>query len=125
MLVARDSALLEDLPVSSVLAALAAAVEVEIAKDERVPRLVANDWVCYIIVSGQVKMPDGRVLGPSGLLFVESLMGVAREGDLPTVIENARLMRLRADDFAEVCEQDVELSNALHVRIARHLARMR
>jgi len=125
ILVARHSALLEDLPISSVLAALAAAVEVEIAKDERVPRLVANDWVCYVIVSGQVKMPDGRVLGPSGVLFVESLMGVAREGELPTVLENARLMRLRADDFAEVCGQDVELSNALHVRIARHLARMR
>jgi serine/threonine protein phosphatase PrpC len=125
ILVARHSALLEDLPIASVLAALAAAVEVEIAKDQKVPRLVASDWVCYIIVSGQVKMPDGRVLGPSGLLFVESLMGVAREGELPMVIENARLMRLRADDFAEVCEQDVELSNALHVRIARHLARMR
>jgi serine/threonine protein phosphatase PrpC len=125
ILVARHSALLEDLPISSVLAALAAAVEVEIAKDERVPRLVASDWVCYIVVSGQVRMPDGRVLGPSGLLFVESLMGVAREGDLPTVIESARLMRLRADDFAEVCAEDVELSNALHVRIARHLARMR
>jgi hypothetical protein len=125
ILVARHSALLEDLPIASVLAALAAAVEVEIAKDQKVPRLVASDWVCYIIVSGQVRMPDGRVLGPSGLLFVESLMGVAREGDLPTVIENARLMRLRADDFSEVCEQDVELSNALHVRIARHLARMR
>jgi PPM family protein phosphatase len=125
ILVARHSALLEDLPISSVLGALAAAVEVEIAIDERVPRLVASDWVCYIIVSGQVKMPDGRVLGPSGVLFVESLMGVAREGDLPVVIETARLMRLRADDFAEVCAQDVELSNALHVRIARHLARMR
>jgi PPM family protein phosphatase len=123
ILVARHSALLEELPVSSALAALAAAVEVEIPKDERVPRLVASDWVCYIIVSGQVMMPDGKVLGPSGLLFVESLMGVAREGELPKVVESARLMRLRADDFAEVCGQDVELSNALHVRIARYLAR--
>jgi serine/threonine protein phosphatase PrpC len=125
ILVARHSALLEELPISSVLAALAAAVEVEIPKDERVPRLVANDWVCYIIVSGQIGLTDGRVLGPSGVLFVESLMGVAREGELPVVLENARLMRLRADDFAEVCAQDVELSNALHIRIARHLARMR
>jgi len=125
ILVARHSSLLEDLPISSVLAALAAAVEVEIAKEERVPRLVANDWVCYIIVSGQVRMPDGRVLGPSGVLFVESLMGVARDGELPTILETARLMRLRADDFAEVCAEDVELSNSLHVRIARHLARMR
>ena len=123
IVVARHSALLDDLPVSSVLAALAAAVEVEIPKDERVPRLVASDWVCYIVVSGQVMMPDGKVLGPSGLLFVESLMGVAREGDLPVVVENVRLMRLRADDFAEVCALDVELSNALHVRIARYLAR--
>jgi hypothetical protein len=123
IVVARHSALLDDLPVSSVLAALAAAVEVEIPKDERVPRLVASDWVCYIVVSGQVMMPDGKVLGPSGMLFVESLMGVAREGDLPVVVENVRLMRLRADDFAEVCALDVELSNALHVRIARYLAR--
>jgi serine/threonine protein phosphatase PrpC len=123
--VARHSALLEELPVASVLAALAAAVEVEIAKNERVPRLVANDWVSYIIVSGQIALADGRVLGPSGVLFMESLMGVAREGELPLVVENARLMRLRADDFAEVCAQDVELSNALHIRIARHLARMR
>jgi PPM family protein phosphatase len=125
MLVARHSALLEDLPVASVLATLAAAVEVEIPKDERVPRLVANDWVCYIVVSGQVRMSDGRVLGPSGVIFVESLMGVAREGELPVVVESARLMRLRADDFAEVCASDVELSNVLHVRIARYLARMR
>jgi serine/threonine protein phosphatase PrpC len=125
ILVARHSALLDELPMSFVLATLAAAVEVEIPKDDRVPRLVANDWVCYIIVSGQVMMPDGRVLGPSGLLFVESLMGVAREGELPVVAENARLMRLRADDFSEVCAQDVELSNALHIRIARYLARMR
>jgi serine/threonine protein phosphatase PrpC len=125
ILVARHSALLEELPIASVLAALAAAVEVEIIKNERVPRLVANDWVSYIIVSGQVALPDGRVLGPSGVLFMESLMGVAREGELPLVVENTRLMRLRADDFAEVCAQDVELSNALHIRIARHLARMR
>src|SRR5260370_4459145 len=52
MLVARDSALLEDLPVSSVLAALAAAVEVEIAKDTKWPRLLAGDWVFYLVVSG-------------------------------------------------------------------------
>ena len=60
--------------------------------------MVANDWVRYIIVSGQVMLPDGRVLGPSGVLFVESLMGVARKGELPVVVENTRLMRLRADD---------------------------
>jgi serine/threonine protein phosphatase PrpC len=124
ILVARHAALLDELPAASVLATLAAAVEVEIPKDEKVPRLVASDWVSYIIVSGQVMMPDGKVLGPSGMLFVESLMGVAREGDLPVVTENARLMRLRADDFAEVCAQDIDLSNALHVRIARYLARM-
>jgi PPM family protein phosphatase len=125
ILVARHSALLEDLPIASVLAALSAAVEVEIPAGDKVPRLVANDWVCYIIVSGQVQLGDGRVLGPSGLLFVESLMGVAREGDLPVVVETARFMRLRADDFAEVCTQDLELSNAVHMRIARHLARIR
>ena len=123
MMVARHSALLEGLPMASALAALAAAVEVEIAKGERVPRLVANDCVCYLIVSGQIVLADGRVLGPSGLLFGESLVGVTRAGDLPVVAEDARLMRLRADDFAEVCARDVDLSSELHKRIARHLAR--
>jgi serine/threonine protein phosphatase PrpC len=123
--VARQSALLADLPVAAVLNVLAAAVEIEIAKGERVPRVIASDWVSYLVVSGEIELPNGNVLGPPALIFPESLVGVAREGDLPTVTESTRLLRLRADDFAEVCARDVALSNALHTRLARHLARAR
>lgn len=125
IVVARHSPLLDGLPMAQALSALAAAVEVEIRKGERVPRMSASDLVAYIVVSGMVALADGRVLGPSGLVFPESLLGVARDGELPVVSENARLMRLRADDFAEVCSHDLGLSNALHVRLARHLARGR
>jgi PPM family protein phosphatase len=124
IVIAMRSALLEGLPMASVLAALAAAVEVEIAAGESVPRLVASDCVSYIIVSGEIDVGNGRVLGPSGLLFAESLVGVMREVPLPRVTKDARLMRLRADDFSEVCAQDVALSADLHRRIARHLARL-
>jgi PPM family protein phosphatase len=123
MVIAMRSALLDGLPMASVLAALAAAVEVEIAEGETVPRLVASDCVAYIIVSGEIDLGEGRVLGPSGLLFAESLVGVTHERPLPRVTKDARLMRLRADDFAEVCARDVALSADLHRRIARHLAR--
>lgn len=123
MVIATRSALLDGLPMAAVLAALAAAVEVEIAEGERVPRLVACDCVSYIIVSGEIELADGRVLGPSGMLFAESLVGVTHEAPLPSVTKDARLMRLRADDFAEVCARDVALSAELHRRIARHLAR--
>jgi hypothetical protein len=108
-----------------VLNVLAAAVEIEIAKGERVPRVVANDWVAYLVVSGEIEMPNGNVLGPPGLLFPESLVGVAPDGQLPLVAGSARLLRLRADDFAEICARDLALSNALHTRLARHLARGR
>jgi PPM family protein phosphatase len=123
IVIATRSALLDGLPMASVLAALAAAVEVEIAAGELVPRLIANDCVAYIVVSGEIDFGDGRVLGPSGLIFAESLVGVMQEAPLPRVNKDARLMRLRADDFAEVCAGDVALSAELHRRIARHLAR--
>jgi PPM family protein phosphatase len=123
--VASRSSLLAQMPLASVLNVLAAAVEIEIAKGERVPRVVANDWVAYLVVSGEIEMPNGNVLGPPGLLFPESLVGVVRDGELPLVAGPARLLRLRADDFAEICARDLALSNALHTRLARHLARGR
>ena len=56
------------------LSALAACVEVEIEVGAEVPRAVANDRVAYIVLDGLVELPNGRRLGPAGLLMGESLL---------------------------------------------------
>lgn len=120
---ARSSLLLADLPLPSVLAALAASVEVELGAGETVPRVVTNDLVAYIVLDGVVRCPGDRMVSIGALLFVESLVGVWQKGELPTVVETARLLRVRADDFCEVCRGDLALGAELYRRIASHMAR--
>ncbi len=116
------SPLLVGLQPSEVLSALAAGVEVELGEDDEVPRAVANDRVAYVILDGLIALPNGRKLGPSGLLMAESLLDVAVRGDLPKVAERARLLRIRHDDFNEVCAHNTRLAADLYKRLARHLA---
>ena len=104
------------------LATLAASVEVEVAADQDVPRAVANDRVAYLVVDGAVEVPGGRVLGPSGLLLAQSLLDIATRGALPKTVERTRLLRIRQDDFQEVCDHDTELAAALFFRLAKHVA---
>ncbi len=119
----RACPLLDGLALPAVLGALAAAVEVEVPQGEIVPRVVANDLVAYIVVEGLVRFSDERRVGTAALVFPESLVGVAGSGEPPRAEERTRLMRLRADDFAEVCEADADLGAALYRRLATHLAR--
>jgi serine/threonine protein phosphatase PrpC len=114
-----------DLPLSSVMAALAAAVEIEFEAGASVPQVVASDLVAYIVLDGLVRCEGDRVVTVGALLFPESLVGVPVVGELPVVAETSRLLRLRADDFAEVCSADRDLSLELHKRLATHLARAR
>lgn len=116
------SPLLADLAPSAVLGALAAGVEVEVAPGARLPREVASDLVAYVVLDGLIELADGRRLGPSGLVFAESLVGVRRKGDLPVAKMATRLIRIRKDDFAEVCEHDRALAAALYQRLATFLA---
>ncbi len=116
------SPLLTDMAPSDVLRTLAAGVEIELSKDTEVPRAVANDRVAYVILDGLVALDNGRKLGPSGLLMAESLLDVATRGALPKTLERTRLLRIRHDDFLEVCAHNAALSAGLYERIARHLA---
>ena len=117
------SPLLVDLPAPTVLAALAAGVEIELQKEAKLPRESASDLVAYILIDGIVQRADGRMLGPPALLFAESLVGIRRDGALPVVTsDEARLIRIRHDDFAEVCRHDPALGAALYMRVAKHLA---
>ena len=112
-----------DLPLSSVMAALAAAVEIELEPGAQVPQVVASDFVGYIVLDGLVRCEGERVVTVGALLFPESLVGVPFAGELPVAAERTRLLRLRADDFAEVCRSDRTLSSELYRRLAVHLAR--
>jgi serine/threonine protein phosphatase PrpC len=120
---ARQSALLVDLPLPLVLAALSAAVEVELAPGDLVPSIVASDLVSYIVLDGLVRCPPDRNVTTGALLFPESLIGVWGDDELPVVEQTARLLRVRADDFAEVCG-DPKLGTELYRRLALHLGRM-
>ena len=120
---ARGSVLLVDLPTSAVLGALAAAVEIELAARSKVARVVANDLVAYIVLDGIIRTGPEHVVTTGALLFPESLVGVWGDSALPVVERRARLLRLRADDFHEICSADSNLGVQLYRRLAAHLAR--
>ena len=122
--VARDSALLAELPLAEVLAVLAAAVEVELEPGARVGRAVTNDLVAYIVLEGIVRCEGSRQMTRGALLFPESLFGVGSRAELPVVEERVRLLRIRADDFEEVCASDPELGAHLYRRLGEHVARL-
>jgi serine/threonine protein phosphatase PrpC len=114
-----------DLPLPSVMSALAAAVEIEFEAGALVPQVVASDLVAYIVLDGLVRCEADRVVTVGALLFPESLVSVPVTGELPTAAERSRLLRLRADDFSEVCRSDRSLACELYRRLAIHLARAR
>ncbi len=119
---AGQAPLLSDLPRPLVLQALAAAVEVEIKVGDNVPRVVANDLVAYIVLEGMVRCAGDRLVTTGALLFGESLVGVWKQGILPVAEEPCRVLRIRYDDFREVCA-DAGLGVELYRRLAAHLAR--
>jgi serine/threonine protein phosphatase PrpC len=120
---ARQSPLLVDLPQSFALNALAAAVEVEVPVNETIPRLVTNDLVAYIVLDGVIRYPSPeRTVGAGALVFPESLVGIVAQEELPIAEQTTRLLRLRADDFSEIC-QDQRLAAELYRRLAAHIAR--
>lgn len=122
---AQLSPLLVDLPLQRVMTALSAAVEVELEPGAAVPQVVASDFVAYIVLDGLVRYADGRLVSVGALLFAESLVAVSVAGPLPVVDQRVRLLRLRRDDFMEVCDSDPPLAVELLRRLATHLARSR
>jgi PPM family protein phosphatase len=120
---AQLAPLFTDLPLSTVMAALAASVEIEIEAGQIVPQVVASDFVAYIVLEGLVRCEGDRAVTVGALLFPESLVSVPTQAELPIAAERSRMLRLRADDFAEVCDADRTLSSELYRRLAVHLAR--
>jgi hypothetical protein len=91
---------------------------------EVVPRLVTNDLVSYIVLDGVLRYASSeRTVGAGALVFPESLVGLAGQEEPPVAEQTTRLLRLRADDFSEVCA-DSRLAAELYRRLAAHIARV-
>ena len=119
---ASQCPLLDGLRDELVARTLSATVEEKFADGDHLPRFSTSDRVGYIMLEGRVTSPDGWTFGPSALIYPESLAGGGRGTDLHMAVGGVRALRVRADDFAEVCASDAELGAGLYERVARSVA---
>jgi serine/threonine protein phosphatase PrpC len=101
---------------------LSVSVETEFAAGDRIPRFFTEDRVAYIVLEGEASTPEGWTLGPSAVLYPESLAGAGRGTMFSNALLPVRALRIRYDDFREVCRGDIVLSAQLYERLARALA---
>jgi PPM family protein phosphatase len=120
---ARYCPLLSGLSEQQLQRALSAAVQVQFKPQEDLPRFFADDRVGYIVLEGTIVAPTGWTLGPSALVYPESLAGGGKGKEFCRAQERVRALRIRSDDFREVCSSDVSLAAILYERLARSLAR--
>src|SRR5262249_51163472 len=104
--------------------ALQSAIEVKFGAGVILPRNDASDRVAYIVLSGSVSTPEGWTLGPSAIVYPESLGDGRRSKDQCKAEVPTRALRIRGDDFREVCATNVALAARLYERLARHLSKM-
>jgi hypothetical protein len=129
-LAARDASYARHCPLINGLSedhsnrALSAAVEVQLEAEADLPRFYAEDRVAYIVLEGTVTTPQGWTLGPSGLVYAESLAGGGRGDSICKARTTVRALRIRSDDFREVCASEPALGSVLYERLARTIARV-
>jgi len=104
--------------------ARAAAVEVTFEIDQRIPRFDASDRVAYVIMQGTAATPQGWTMSVSSVLYPESLAGGGKSQQPCRALEPLRALRIRHDDFKEVCQSDARLAAEVYQRLARNLAEM-
>jgi PPM family protein phosphatase len=118
-----ESALFQGLSWPRILVALSVAVHVEIERDRAVAFRATGDRVAYVVLDGLVRLADGRRLGRGATLFAECLVGCEPTGEPPVCEEPVRAIRIRRDDFQEICKSDPSLAADLYRRLAEHLGR--
>lgn len=119
----RECPLFEGMPPAAILGAISSGIEVELEPGIEVPAFEAGDHCAYVVLEGLVKTAAGMTLGAPALLFPESLAGVDLRTGGATVVERLRSLRIRRDDFREICAHDPVLGSSLYERLAIHLAR--
>ncbi len=124
LMLASHSPIMVGVEPELVTLALQSAIEVRFAAGATMPRNDASDRVAYIVLDGSVSTPQGWMLGPSAVVYPESLGDGGRGKDLCKAEVPTRTLRIRGDDFREVCATNVALAAKLYERLARNLARM-
>lgn len=116
-----ECALFHHLSWAKILSALSVAVHVEFEPGENVPHFAAGDRVAYIVLDGTVRTAQGRILGSGATLFAECLVGSEPASDDPRCEQRVRTLRIRRDDYQEICDSDPRLAVELYRRLAEHL----
>jgi PPM family protein phosphatase len=118
-----ESALFSGMSWPRILVALTVGVYVELERGQNVVSRATGDRVAYVILEGLVKLANGRRLGSGATLFAECLVGCDPTGEPPICEEPVRAIRIRRDDFQEICMSDPTLAADLYRRLAEHLGR--
>ncbi|HEY5958868.1 MAG TPA: hypothetical protein VIV60_20040, partial [Polyangiaceae bacterium] len=118
-----ESALFCGMPWPRILTALSVGVYVQIESGNPMPPHTAGDRVAYIILEGLVRIEDGRRLGSGATVFAECLVGSEPRGAAPICEETVRAIRIRRDDYQELCQSNPPLAAELYRRLAEHLGR--
>lgn len=105
-----------------ILSALSIAVYVEFEPGASIASYAAGDHVAYVILDGEVHVSPSRVLGRGATLFAESLVG-AEPKSTASCVDQVRTLRIRRDDFHEICAADPVLAVELYRRLAEHLGK--
>lgn len=116
-----ECALFHHLSWAKILSALSIAVHVEFEPGEDVPHFAAGDRVAYIVLDGTVRTAEGRILGSGATLFAECLVGSEPATENPRCELRVRTLRIRRDDYHEICRSDPHLAVELYRRLAEHL----
>lgn len=118
-----ESALFAHLPWPKVLVALSVAVYGEFNEGQSLPSFVAGDRVMYVVLEGIVKGTSSRRHGRGATLYGECLVDCAPTYAEYTCEETVRTLRIRRDDFHEICAADPVLGAELYRRLAEHLGK--
>jgi PPM family protein phosphatase len=118
-----ESALFHGMTWPKILVALSVAVHVEFAQGQAISHRATGDRVAYVVLEGLVRLADGRYLGRGATLFAECLVGCEPAAEPPVCEEPVRAIRIRRDDFQEICMSDPTLAAELYRRLAEHLGR--
>jgi serine/threonine protein phosphatase PrpC len=118
----KASPLLRGLSIQEALKTLRFTVEREMRAGEALPRITTGDETAYLVLEGDVVLPDDRHLVPGDLVHSASLIGETGTPGLPHAPAGARVLAIRRNDFLGLAKDHPTLGVKLLLNLARILA---